>query len=199
MVLFRKSTAGTTAIAVSNTCCRPAGGGAKVRSVVMADLSRYKREFPVAAARSLSISASLGPLSQRSRRLAEEHLDQWSTSAPRSSGVTTASPPATLPGTIRNTDRRRCRRGGDRSLGVLGAVFACDLLGLPAAAEDRALRYGFPHRPLRVAGSGTGGSQARRGPVTRRYTHRGRRLDRPHRRADRGSQHEPRAVRNHRG
>jgi selenocysteine lyase/cysteine desulfurase len=43
----------------------------------MTDLSSYKQEFPVAATRTYLISASLGPLSSRSRRLAEEHLDLW--------------------------------------------------------------------------------------------------------------------------
>jgi kynureninase len=43
----------------------------------MTDLGRYKEEFPVAAARTYLISASLGPLSKRSRLLAEEHLDLW--------------------------------------------------------------------------------------------------------------------------
>jgi kynureninase len=43
----------------------------------MSDFSNYRREFPVADARTYLISASLGPLSTRSRRLAEEHLDLW--------------------------------------------------------------------------------------------------------------------------
>jgi kynureninase len=42
-----------------------------------AALSRYRDEFPVLAERTYLISASLGPLSLRSRRLAEEHLDLW--------------------------------------------------------------------------------------------------------------------------
>jgi kynureninase len=54
-----------------------AGDAATVRSVAMADLRSYKQEFPVAATRTYLISASLGPLSVRSRRLAEEHLDLW--------------------------------------------------------------------------------------------------------------------------
>jgi selenocysteine lyase/cysteine desulfurase len=41
------------------------------------DLSSYRTEFPVLAERNYLISASLGPLSRRSRRLAEEHLDLW--------------------------------------------------------------------------------------------------------------------------
>jgi kynureninase len=43
----------------------------------MSDFSSYRREFPVAGARTYLISASLGPLSTRSRRLAQEHLDLW--------------------------------------------------------------------------------------------------------------------------
>ncbi|MQA99295.1 MAG: aminotransferase class V-fold PLP-dependent enzyme [Actinobacteria bacterium] len=43
----------------------------------MSDLARYRSEFPVVEARTYLISASLGPLSTRSRRLAEEHLDLW--------------------------------------------------------------------------------------------------------------------------
>jgi kynureninase len=41
------------------------------------DLSRYRAEFPIAERRTYLISASLGPLSLRSRRLAEEHLELW--------------------------------------------------------------------------------------------------------------------------
>jgi len=37
----------------------------------------YRAEFPVALDRTYLISASLGPLSRRSRALAEEHLDLW--------------------------------------------------------------------------------------------------------------------------
>jgi kynureninase len=43
----------------------------------MTHLSAYRNEFPVLAERTYLISASLGPLSTRSRRLAEEHLDLW--------------------------------------------------------------------------------------------------------------------------
>jgi kynureninase len=43
----------------------------------MQDLSAYRSEFPVVERRTYLISASLGPLSKRSRRLAEEHLDLW--------------------------------------------------------------------------------------------------------------------------
>ena len=43
----------------------------------MRDLASYRDEFPVLARRTYLISASLGPLSVRSRRLAEEHLDLW--------------------------------------------------------------------------------------------------------------------------
>lgn len=48
----------------------------------MTDLARYRAEFPVVGARTYLISASLGPLSIRSRRLAEEHLDLWSRLGP---------------------------------------------------------------------------------------------------------------------
>lgn len=43
----------------------------------MPDLSGFRDEFPVLADRTYLISASLGPLSRRSRSLAEEHLDLW--------------------------------------------------------------------------------------------------------------------------
>ncbi|HEU4480520.1 MAG TPA: aminotransferase class V-fold PLP-dependent enzyme, partial [Actinomycetota bacterium] len=43
----------------------------------MTDLSAYRSEFPILAERTYLISASLGPLSRRSRALAEEHLDLW--------------------------------------------------------------------------------------------------------------------------
>ena len=43
----------------------------------MVDLSAYRDEFPVLSERTYLISASLGPLSRRSRALAEEHLDLW--------------------------------------------------------------------------------------------------------------------------
>lgn len=43
----------------------------------MVDLAGYRAEFPVLAQRTYLISASLGPLSLRSRALAEEHLDLW--------------------------------------------------------------------------------------------------------------------------
>ena len=43
----------------------------------MSDPAPYRSEFPVLAERTYLISASLGPLSRRSRRLAEEHLDLW--------------------------------------------------------------------------------------------------------------------------
>ena len=43
----------------------------------MTDLASYRDEFPVLADRTYLISASLGPLSRRSRALAEEHLDLW--------------------------------------------------------------------------------------------------------------------------
>jgi len=41
------------------------------------DLSVYRDQFPVVSERTYLISASLGPLSKRSRALAEEHLDLW--------------------------------------------------------------------------------------------------------------------------
>jgi kynureninase len=41
------------------------------------DLSRWRTEFPVLERRTYLISASLGPLSRRSRALAGEHLDLW--------------------------------------------------------------------------------------------------------------------------
>lgn len=43
----------------------------------MPELSKWRDEFPVVNDRTYLISASLGPLSRRSRRLAEEHLDLW--------------------------------------------------------------------------------------------------------------------------
>jgi selenocysteine lyase/cysteine desulfurase len=43
----------------------------------MKDLTDYRAEFPIVAERTYLISGSLGPLSRRSRRLAEEHLDLW--------------------------------------------------------------------------------------------------------------------------
>jgi kynureninase len=45
--------------------------------VPVIDLSRWRAEFPVLERRTYLISASLGPLSRRSRALAEEHLDLW--------------------------------------------------------------------------------------------------------------------------
>ena len=43
----------------------------------MTDLARYRDEFPILDQRTYLIAASLGPLSRRSRALAEEHLDLW--------------------------------------------------------------------------------------------------------------------------
>lgn len=43
----------------------------------MSNYARYRDEFPILAERTYLISASLGPLSLRSRKLAEEHLDLW--------------------------------------------------------------------------------------------------------------------------
>lgn len=41
------------------------------------DIASYRAEFPILSERTYLISASLGPLSNRSRKLAEEHLDLW--------------------------------------------------------------------------------------------------------------------------
>ncbi|MDQ4125729.1 MAG: aminotransferase class V-fold PLP-dependent enzyme, partial [Actinomycetota bacterium] len=46
------------------------------------DLSAYRAEFPVADERTYLISASLGPLSNRARAAALEHLDLWSRLGP---------------------------------------------------------------------------------------------------------------------
>jgi kynureninase len=46
------------------------------------DLTDYREEFPVVEKRTYLISASLGPLSRRSRALAEEHLDLWARLGP---------------------------------------------------------------------------------------------------------------------
>jgi kynureninase len=43
----------------------------------MSRLDHYRTEFPIVEDRTYLISASLGPLSRRSRRYAEEHLDLW--------------------------------------------------------------------------------------------------------------------------
>jgi len=43
----------------------------------MRPLEAYRDEFPVVTDRTYLISASLGPLSRRARRAAEEHLDLW--------------------------------------------------------------------------------------------------------------------------
>jgi kynureninase len=43
----------------------------------MPELSKWRDEFPVVGERTYLISASLGPLSKRSRALAEQHLDLW--------------------------------------------------------------------------------------------------------------------------
>lgn len=48
----------------------------------MTDLSAYRSEFPILERRTYLISASMGPLSRRSRALAEEHLDLWSRLGP---------------------------------------------------------------------------------------------------------------------
>src|SRR5918992_1769874 len=45
--------------------------------MMQTELSRYRIEFPVVDRRTYLISASLGPLSNRSRAAAEEHLDLW--------------------------------------------------------------------------------------------------------------------------
>lgn len=46
------------------------------------DYESYRNEFPILAERTYLISASLGPLSTRSRKLAEEHLDLWQALGP---------------------------------------------------------------------------------------------------------------------
>ena len=48
----------------------------------MTDLGSYRSEFPVTADRTYLISASLGPLSNRARAAALEHLDLWSRLGP---------------------------------------------------------------------------------------------------------------------
>jgi kynureninase len=48
----------------------------------MPDFVSYREQFPVVTRRTYLISASLGPLSQRSRALAEEHLDLWARLGP---------------------------------------------------------------------------------------------------------------------
>lgn len=45
--------------------------------VLVVDFAAYREQFPITARRTYLISASLGPLSRRSRALAEEHLDLW--------------------------------------------------------------------------------------------------------------------------
>jgi hypothetical protein len=65
----------------------------------MNELARYRAEFPVVGTRTYLISASLGPLSVRSRRLAEEHLDLW--------GRLRAPPPGRVPRSLRPPDRGR--------------------------------------------------------------------------------------------
>lgn len=51
-------------------------------SVPGMELAAYRAEFPVVGDRTYLISASLGPLSRRSRALAEEHLDLWTRLGP---------------------------------------------------------------------------------------------------------------------
>jgi kynureninase len=48
----------------------------------VSDLSSYRAEFPVVERRTYLISASLGPLSRRSRAGSEEHLDLWARLGP---------------------------------------------------------------------------------------------------------------------
>jgi kynureninase len=48
----------------------------------VSDLTAYRAEFPILEDRTYLISASLGPLSIRSRHLAEEHLQLWQTLGP---------------------------------------------------------------------------------------------------------------------
>ena len=48
----------------------------------MHPLEKYRSEFPILAERTYLISASLGPLSVRTRAAAQEHLDLWSRYGP---------------------------------------------------------------------------------------------------------------------
>ena len=48
----------------------------------MTDFAAYRAEFPVVEERTYLISASLGPLSNRARAAANEHLDLWSRLGP---------------------------------------------------------------------------------------------------------------------
>jgi kynureninase len=48
----------------------------------MSGPNRYRNEFPVLEERTYLISASLGPLSRRSRRYAEDHLNLWARLGP---------------------------------------------------------------------------------------------------------------------
>ncbi|MEA2446597.1 MAG: hypothetical protein QOK47_234 [Actinomycetota bacterium] len=50
--------------------------------LAMDELSSYRAEFPILASRTYLISASLGPLSNRSRQLALDHLGLWSRLGP---------------------------------------------------------------------------------------------------------------------
>ena len=43
------------------------------------DLESYRSEFPVLERKSYLISASLGPISDRSRTYLDEYLDAWAT------------------------------------------------------------------------------------------------------------------------
>lgn len=56
------------------------------------NLSSYRDEFPILSERTYLISASLGPLSRRSRALANEHLDLWQTLGPEELWFTHAMP-----------------------------------------------------------------------------------------------------------
>ena len=43
------------------------------------DLTAWRDEFPVVGRKTYLISASLGPVSNRSRRMVDEYLDAWAT------------------------------------------------------------------------------------------------------------------------
>ena len=57
------------------------------------DLGSYRSEFPVLERKAYLISASLGPVSDRSRRYLDGYLDAWATKgAPTTCGSRTSSP-----------------------------------------------------------------------------------------------------------
>ena len=73
----------------------------------MRDFSSYRSEFPILEHRTYLISASLGPLSRRSRALAEEHLDLWERLGPEELWLDHAFPYL-----------ERCRAGFARLIGA---------------------------------------------------------------------------------